>query len=325
MRKLKFGDIYLYDFGSEHGSIQNGKRPVVIIQANDINENIETTIVAPITTAIKKTYLYSHVVIGSCCGLKKFSMIELEQMRTVLQSALVAKIGTIDDSEILKCILYGIRKTFNIYAIKDTSYNNDSDESNHEYAKYGEIYSYNFRPDTKTTNNNVSYVLVIQRNEMNKNSSTVLVAEVSFACKKPYLPLHIFLDDKFGLQTSSMILLEQISVINQADLKEYIGTITDRKVLNDIYIGMRQCFGLWNYFIKKKDSSLCLCRNCLSKFIESRKYIVKRVDIFQRMKGLCSFCNIRYGYDYFTVPRMSSVRNENKTENRTFDEVSNNG
>ncbi|MCQ2485335.1 MAG: type II toxin-antitoxin system PemK/MazF family toxin [Clostridia bacterium] len=325
MRKLKFGDIYLYDFGSKHGSIQNGKRPVVIIQANDINENIETTIVAPITAAIKKTYLYSHVVIGSCCGLKKFSMIELEQMRTVLQSALVVKIGTIDNSEILKCILYGIRKTFNIYAIKDASYNNGSDEKYHEYAKYGEIYSYNIRQNVKTSNNEVDHVVVLQNNGMNKNSSTVLVAAVSFASKNPYLPSHIFLDNKFGMKAPSMILLEQISVINQADLKEQIGTITDRKVLNDIYFGMRRCFGMWNYSLNKKDSTLCLCRNCLSKFIESRKCIVKREDVFQRIKGLCSFCNIRYGYDYFTVPRMSSVRNENKTENRTFDEVSNNG
>ena len=46
---IRRGDIFLYDFGVNTGSIQNGYRPVLVVQADDFNANAPTVIVAAIT------------------------------------------------------------------------------------------------------------------------------------------------------------------------------------------------------------------------------------------------------------------------------------
>ena len=54
--KVKRGEIYLYDFGTNPESIQNGVRPVLIVQCDEGNKASTTTIIAAMTTAIKKRY-----------------------------------------------------------------------------------------------------------------------------------------------------------------------------------------------------------------------------------------------------------------------------
>jgi len=44
MRTYKKGDIYYYDFGENPGSIQNGKRPALILQADNFNTKAPTII-----------------------------------------------------------------------------------------------------------------------------------------------------------------------------------------------------------------------------------------------------------------------------------------
>ena len=51
---IRRGDIFLYDFGVNTGSIQNGYRPVLVVQADDFNANAPTVIVAAITSATGK-------------------------------------------------------------------------------------------------------------------------------------------------------------------------------------------------------------------------------------------------------------------------------
>lgn len=80
---IKRGNLFYYDFGKCEGSIQSGVRPVMVVQANNYNRNAPTIIVAALTSVIKKKYLPSHIVIGEQFGLKKPSMVLLEQMRTV--------------------------------------------------------------------------------------------------------------------------------------------------------------------------------------------------------------------------------------------------
>lgn len=45
-QKVKRGEIYLYDFGNNEGSIQNGIRPVLIVQCDEGNQTSTTTVVA---------------------------------------------------------------------------------------------------------------------------------------------------------------------------------------------------------------------------------------------------------------------------------------
>ena len=51
------GDLFYYDFGDNSGSVQSGERPVLVVQADDYNQNAPTIIVAAVTSVIKKRYL----------------------------------------------------------------------------------------------------------------------------------------------------------------------------------------------------------------------------------------------------------------------------
>ena len=81
------GDLFYYDFGDNSGSVQSGERPVLVVQADDYNQNAPTIIVEAVTSVIKKRYLPSHIILGEEFGLKKPSMVLLEQSpRNVLRS-----------------------------------------------------------------------------------------------------------------------------------------------------------------------------------------------------------------------------------------------
>ena len=100
--KVFRGEIYLADLGDHVHSIQGGVRPVLILQ-NDIgNKHSTTVIVAPITTK-KKRNLITHVQIRkNCCGLKKDSVVLLEQIVTIEKCELKFKIGSVDVSTMKK-------------------------------------------------------------------------------------------------------------------------------------------------------------------------------------------------------------------------------
>lgn len=80
------GDLFYYDFGTRTGSVQSGTRPVLVIQADDYNRNAPTIIVAAVT---------GHILLGQEFGLKKPSMVLLEQLQTVNKDELRDYIGTI--------------------------------------------------------------------------------------------------------------------------------------------------------------------------------------------------------------------------------------
>ncbi|MGN0169216.1 MAG: type II toxin-antitoxin system PemK/MazF family toxin [Lachnospiraceae bacterium] len=96
-RAIKRGDIYYADLcGLEQsvGSEQTGRRPVLIIQ-NDIgNIHSPTTIVAILTTKIKRN-LPTHVVIREFAGLSQVSAVCLEQIKTIDKSRLEKYCGNV--------------------------------------------------------------------------------------------------------------------------------------------------------------------------------------------------------------------------------------
>ena len=81
--EILWGDIYYCDLGNMKGSVQCGKRPVIVIQNNCLNRKSPTVMVAVITSVKKKKLMPSHILIGKECGLQEESMIMLEQTRTV--------------------------------------------------------------------------------------------------------------------------------------------------------------------------------------------------------------------------------------------------
>ena len=114
-QKVKRGEIYLHDFGANEGSIQSGVRPVLVVQCDEGNVASTTTVVAAMTSVIKKRYLPSHIILGDSFGLKEPSMVMLEQLQTVNQANLIKKIGEIDSEYMLKKINIGLKKAMGLW------------------------------------------------------------------------------------------------------------------------------------------------------------------------------------------------------------------
>ena len=92
--------------------------PVLVVQADDYNQNAPTIIVAAVTSVIKKRYLPSHIILGEEFGLKKPSMVLLEQIRTVNREDLREYIGTVDDDKLFRQINATLKKTFGLWVYK---------------------------------------------------------------------------------------------------------------------------------------------------------------------------------------------------------------
>lgn len=136
-----------------------------------------------------------------------------------------------------------------------------------------------------------------------KVSCTTVIAAMTTVIKKRYLPSHIILGDRFGLKEPSMVMLEQLRTVNQADLLEYIGRIDDEHCMKKINIGVKKALGLWVDKPYRKPADMrCLCVKCLESYKNSPNYIVKRLDPFAKAKDKCDKCQ-SYGYDYLVIER----------------------
>ncbi len=94
--EVKKGDIYYADLSPSVGSEQSGTRPVLIVQ-NNIGNKFSPTVIAAAITSHQKNNLPTHITIKSkeCQGLKKDSVVLLEQIRTLDKKRLIFKLGSI--------------------------------------------------------------------------------------------------------------------------------------------------------------------------------------------------------------------------------------
>ena len=111
---IKRGEIFYADLNPVIGSEQEGIRPVLIIQ-NDIGNKYSPTVIGvPITSAIKKINLPTHIPISaSIAGLSKNSIILVEQIRTLDKSRLKNKIGMLDPLTLEK-VKKALKANFNL-------------------------------------------------------------------------------------------------------------------------------------------------------------------------------------------------------------------
>lgn len=121
-RKIKFGDVYYYDFGERVGSMQSGKRPVIVLQADEFNMHAPTILVAPLTSVIKKRYLPSHIIVEEPTVFRDISMILVEQLCAVNKELLLDFQGCIENELIIKQCRIALKKAFGMwnYKLKET-------------------------------------------------------------------------------------------------------------------------------------------------------------------------------------------------------------
>jgi len=99
----KFLEIWMADLGERSGSLQSGRRPVLIV-SNDKNNRYSSVLnVIPMTTKMNKRNLPCHVEIYDYekFGLNAPSTIMVEQLTVVDKKDLMFRVGKINDDRIL--------------------------------------------------------------------------------------------------------------------------------------------------------------------------------------------------------------------------------
>lgn len=101
--------------------------------------------------------------------------------------------------------------------------------SNYEIKK-GNVYYAMLDPVIGSEQDGKRPVVVIQNNLANKYSPTVIIAPITTVMKKTYLPTHIIIEKNNFLKKDSIILLEQVRVIDKTRLLTFLGKLTRTQV-----------------------------------------------------------------------------------------------
>lgn len=100
---VRRGQIWFADIPEDTvGSVQAGRRPVIITQSDRLNRNSPTAIVALVTSQLKRTDDPVHVVLPMMKGLPKQSMVLAEQKGTISKEQLLDFRCTVDDKTMAK-------------------------------------------------------------------------------------------------------------------------------------------------------------------------------------------------------------------------------
>lgn len=97
--------------------------------------------------------------------------------------------------------------------------------------KRGDIYYADLSPVVGCEQGGKRPVIIVQNDTGNQFSPTVIVAVLTSKIKK-HLPTHIDIDSGEGnLTRDSTVLLEQIKTIDKTRLQKYIGSVTEKKMV----------------------------------------------------------------------------------------------
>jgi mRNA interferase MazF len=92
-RRVRRFEVYLVALDPTRGAEIRKTRPAVVVSPDEMNNNIQTIIIAPMTTVER-----SYPTRVACEFEGKEGQVVLDQIRTVDKSRLVKRLGTLDES-----------------------------------------------------------------------------------------------------------------------------------------------------------------------------------------------------------------------------------
>ena len=117
-------------------------------------------------------------------------------------------------------------------------------EYNRNTVRRGEIYYADLSPVVGSEQGGMRPVLIVQNDVGNRYSPTVIAAAITSQQNKAKLPTHIEISAKaVGLSRNSVILLEQIRMLDKRRLKEKMGTL-DSRLMQRVDNAIAVSFGL---------------------------------------------------------------------------------
>lgn len=164
-------------------------------------------------------------------------------------------------------------------------------------VKRGEIFFFDFGETRGSVQNGFRPVIVLQADEINDRSTTTIVAPLTGIIKKPYFFSHVYIGKRYRLEIPSMILMEQITTVNQSDLKDCLGKVTEKALIRNINAALMRTFGIRQNNSINTGDIRCLCQKHLQEYKLLPDFIIKRFDPLQVKKDKCDKCN-DLGYDY---------------------------
>lgn len=87
------------------------------------------------------------------------------------------------------------------------------------------------------------------------NAPTALICPLTKIIKKPSLPCHVVLGQRFGLLVNSMLLAEQLTVADKASFGPIIGHIDDPHIVRLIDAALCNTLGIQSRFCHSDSSS----------------------------------------------------------------------
>ncbi len=108
----------------------------------------------------------------------------------------------------------------------------------------GDIYYADLSPVMGSEQGGVRPVLILQNDEGNIKSPTVIIAAITSRLTKNKIPTHVWLPkNSTKLKKNSIIMLEQIRTIDKQRLHDFVDTL-DQKNLNEAVSALRISLGL---------------------------------------------------------------------------------
>ena len=128
--------------------------------------------------------------------------------------------------------------------------------------KRGNVFIADLDPTTGSEQNGRRPVVILSNDLNNKYSPTILIAPFTKILKKRYLPTHILVRKTSYLKYDSLILLEQIRVIDKSRIISYMGSLLDyqldkvNRALVDVFdfdiISYLKTYGIGENYVQKK-------------------------------------------------------------------------
>ena len=91
---MRRGEVWWADLGAHRPLEQTGRRPVVVWQSDSLNRVLQSVLVVPLTTNLRRANLAGTAMVAGSEGLPEDSVALAFQMRAIPKSALQGRIKT---------------------------------------------------------------------------------------------------------------------------------------------------------------------------------------------------------------------------------------
>ena len=109
--EIEQGELFKHDFGPRQNHLQEGPRPVLVVQTNGLNrlQGYPNVVIVPLTTKQKGAATYAKVEPSHLNGLERTSWAIANQIFTLDKGDLRESLGHVSKEE-----LYGVKQALKV-------------------------------------------------------------------------------------------------------------------------------------------------------------------------------------------------------------------